>query len=146
MCRAFETMFSESPPTPGRRQQMPVDSHPGGAGRVQLLDQAPVYEPVHLREDPRRTPGPGVVDFAPNALDEPVAEAAGSDQEIVEVVRVRVAGEEIEELGAPRLFVDLLLAAEEDALDGQERLDVVEEAAVLRNHQLVDALGHRGQG
>jgi hypothetical protein len=47
---------------------------------------------------------------------------------------------------APLFFADLLRAAEEDALAGQERLDVVEETAVLSEHQLVDAFGHRDQG
>ena len=46
----------------------------------------------------------------------------------------------------PRLLRrDLLGADDPDALGGQERLDVLEEAAVLRLDQPVDPLGDRGQ-
>src|SRR5439155_25610405 len=76
-----------------------VDPYARLAGAVQLLDQAAVDEPVHLRDDPRGSPGPGMVRLTANALDEPVAQIRGREQEVVESTRARMTGEEIEERG-----------------------------------------------
>ena len=74
-------------------------ARPPALARVQLLDQAPVDEAVHLRDDPRGPPGPGVLGLATDPRDEPVAQVAGREQEVVEAARPRVAGEEVEQLG-----------------------------------------------
>ena len=60
-------MFSESPHLGTQTADAPddqIDLHAGGAGRVQLLDQAPLHETVHLRDDLSRAPGPGMVGLA----------------------------------------------------------------------------------
>src|SRR6266850_2361580 len=43
------------------------------------------------------------------------------------------------------LLAGLLGAEQHDAFRGEQRLDLLEEAAVLLLHQLVHAVGHRGQ-
>ena len=95
-------MLSESPGTPGRRQQMPRTIRsirtPASLAVVQLLDQAAVHEPVHLRDDPRGSPSPGVGRLAADALEQPVAQVARARAAGGGIRRARVTRQEIEEL------------------------------------------------
>src|SRR6267142_4255469 len=56
-----------------------VDPYARLAGAVQLLDQAAIDEPVHLRDDPRGPPGTGMACLTADALDEPVAQIRGRE-------------------------------------------------------------------
>src|SRR3989442_6227866 len=88
-----------------------VDPYARLAGVVQLLDQATVDQPVHLRDDPRGPPGPSMVRLTADALDEPVAQIRGREQEVVEATWARVAGEEIEQRG--EVLAERVAAGEE---------------------------------
>src|SRR5207302_3612343 len=88
-----------------------VDAHPGLARLVQLLDEPAVQEPVHLRDDPGRPPPASVLALAANPLDEALAQVARGEQEMVELVGMRVPGEEVEELG--QVLAERLAAREE---------------------------------
>src|SRR5712692_9639558 len=93
-------MFSDSPSTSGRRQQMP---------RTIRSILTPAVLAAYSSSIRRRSTRPFIFAMirpgrparawsASNALDEPVAQATGGEQEMVEAVGTRVAGEEIEEL------------------------------------------------
>jgi hypothetical protein len=65
-------MFSETPGTPGRRQQMPRTARrigtPADERPIQRTDRRRVDERVQFRDDRRRLPGPRLFGFA---VDEP---------------------------------------------------------------------------
>lgn len=76
-----------------------VNPHARRAGRIQLLDELGVGEAVHLRDDTAPPAGARMLGFPADALDEPIAQGARREQEVMESVRPRVAGEQIEQLG-----------------------------------------------
>src|SRR5882724_10716883 len=88
-----------------------IDPHAGRARRVQLLDQAPVDQRVHLGDEARRAARPGMVRLAADPFHERVTHRGGSEDEVVESGRARVAGEEVEELG--QVLAELAPAREE---------------------------------
>ena len=94
-------MFSETPGTPGRRQQMPridqVDLDAGLRGRVERFDDLGIDERVHLGDDPCRAAGsrhapPSRSISAVSVL----ARCMGATISLFIVASLRVAGQQVE--------------------------------------------------
>ena len=96
-------MFSETPGTPGRRQQIPRTlrsiAHPRLRGLVKRPDAGGIDQRVHLQRDPRLFAGFVRRDGRGDLLEDAVAHRRRRDQHLAVLGRAAVAGEEVEHLG-----------------------------------------------
>ena len=77
-----------------------VDRHAGLAREVELLDQRPVHQAVHLGDDARGPARAGVLGLAPDARrGSPSRRPVGATSRWRKPARARVAGQQVEELG-----------------------------------------------
>ena len=74
-----------------------VDPHAGLRGAVEHLDDLGVDQRVDLGDDPRRPALLGVGPLALDQGDEPVGQVLGGDDQLVPVVALRVAGQQVEQ-------------------------------------------------
>ena len=93
-------MFSDSPGTPGRRQQMPrtISSMATPALRrfVERVDDVGIDQRVHLHPDRRRLAVLGMGDLAGDVRENPVAQRQRRHRHLLDVRRLGVAGDVIE--------------------------------------------------
>ena len=72
------------------------DLNPGLRRPVERVDDVPVDEAVELGPDLRRAPGTGVPDLGLDVLHQGFAQADGRDGDLLELLRARIAGHEVE--------------------------------------------------
>src|SRR5690606_25488236 len=88
-----------------------VDGDAGLRGAVQLVDDILVDDRVHLEADAGRAALPSALRLLADELDEALAEVEGRDEEALELLLDRVAGQLVEEPG--QVLADLLIGGED---------------------------------
>jgi hypothetical protein len=76
-----------------------VDLHARLTGEIKLLNDRGIDQAVHLREEPSRFAGAGVLGFFADVGEKVLAQPQRREQEVVEPLRPGVAGQKIEQLG-----------------------------------------------
>ncbi len=100
----FTRMLSDSPGTPGRRQQMPRTTRsictPAAERRIERIDDFRVDQRIHLHPDRRRPAGPGVIRSRPRyAASMRLRSVIGEMASCSSFGRLDIAGDEVEDAG-----------------------------------------------